>query len=203
MNFSINYILIFLHIRCDVTICEGLPEPSRQEILTKAKGMDGILWATHCKLDAVALDMIGNIAHVQVFEFNRYLIGPQLKVVSTKSAGIDYVDLAEVQLRRIPLGYTPGVLNNAVADVAVGLMLSAARRFHEGRLKISNNNWEQGRPTWMLGQDIVGSTVGIVGLGGIGQAIVRRLKGFDVGEFVYTGHAAKKEGNKLNEIMDL
>lgn len=122
--------------------------------------------------------------------------GPQLRAISTKSAGIDYVDVAEVKRRGISLGYTPGVLNNAVADVAVGLMVAAARRFHEGRLKIANNQWEQGRPTWMLGQDIVGSTVGIVGLGGIGQTIVRRLKGFDVNEFVYTGHAAKKEGKR-------
>lgn len=52
------------------------------------------------------------------------------------SAGIDYVDLAEVRRRNIPIGYTPGVLNNAVADMAIGLMIGAGRRFHEGRLKI-------------------------------------------------------------------
>lgn len=116
-----------------------------------------------------------------------------MKSISAKSAGIDYIDVAEVKRRGIPLGSTPGVLNDAVADIAVGLMVAAARRFHEGRLKIENNQWEIG-PQWMLGQDINGSTVGIVGLGGIGQTIVKRLKGFDVGRFVYTGHSAKAEG---------
>lgn len=82
----------------------------------------------------------------------------------------------------------------AVADMAVGLMLAAARRFQEGRLKIENKQWERGRWQWMLGQDVVGATVGIVGLGCIGQTIVKRLQGFDVGRFLYTGHSLKTEG---------
>lgn len=73
-------------------------------------------------------------------------------------------------------------------------MLAAARRFQEGRFKIENNEWELGRWHWMLGQDVVGATVGIVGLGKIGQTIVRRLQGFDVGRFLYTGHSLKAEG---------
>lgn len=115
---------------CDVTICEGLPEPSREEILSKATGMDAILWATHERLDADALDRIG----------------PTVRAISTKSAGIDYVDVPEVERRGIPLGYTPKVLSDAVADLAIGLMVAAARRFHEGYLKIVNNAWESGDP---------------------------------------------------------
>lgn len=56
-----------------------------------------------------------------------------------------------------------------------------------------SNNWVSGNQ-WMLGQDIEGSTVGIVGLGGIGQAIVKRLKAFEVARFLYSGHREKKEG---------
>lgn len=166
--------------KCDVTICEGLPQPTRAEVLAKSKGMDAILWATHVRLDAEALDEAG----------------PQLRAISTKSAGIDYVDVAEVKRRGIPLGYTPNVLSDAVADLAIGLMISAARRFREGYLKIVNNEWvtDVGDPKWMLGYDIKGSTVGIVGLGGIGQKIVKRLKGFDVDTFLYTGHREKPEG---------
>lgn len=119
-----------------MVICEGLPEPSREEILTKSQGCDGILWATHEPLNAEALDRIG----------------PQIKAISTKSAGIDYVDVPEVKRRGIPLGYTPNVLSDAVADLAIGLMISAARRFHEGYLKIVNNQWELGDPQWMLGR---------------------------------------------------
>lgn len=140
--------------------------------------MDGILWATHEPLNAEALDRAG----------------PQLKVISTKSAGIDYVDVAEVKRRGIPLGHTPNVLSDAVADLAIGLMVSAARRFREGFLKIVNDNWELGDPQWMLGQDIKGSTIGIVGFGGIGQKIAKRLQGFGVGTILYSGHKEKPEG---------
>lgn len=155
-----------------------MPEPSREEILSKSAGVDGILWATHEPLNAEALDRAG----------------PQLKAISTKSAGIDYVDVVEVKRRGIPLGSTPGVLSCAVADLAIGLMISAARRFHEGYLKIVNNNWELGDPQWMLGHEVRESTVGIVGLGGIGQEIAKRLKGFDIDTLLYTGHKPKAEG---------
>lgn len=123
-----------------------------------------------------------------------YSLGPQLRSISTKSAGIDFVDVAEVKRRGIPLGHTPGVLSNAVADMAVGLMIAASRRFTEGRWKIENYDWNQDSPRWMLGQDIQGSTVGIVGLGRIGQAILKRLRGFEVGKFLYTGRSAKGDG---------
>lgn len=167
-----------LREKCDVIICEGLPDPTREEILSKSHGVDGILWATHERLDAEALDRAG----------------PQLKAISTKSAGIDYVDVNEVKKRGIPLGYTPNVLSDAVADLAIGLMISAARRFREGYLKIINAEWDVSDPQWMWGQDIKGSTIGIVGFGGIGQQIAKRLQGFDIGNILYTGHHEKPEG---------
>lgn len=170
-----------LREKCDVIICEGLPQPTREEILSKSKGVDGILWATHEALNAEALDRAG----------------PQIKAISTKSAGIDYVDVAEVKRRGIPLGYTPNVLSDAVADLAIGLMVSAARRFREGFLKIVNNDWDVNDPQWMLGRDIKGSTVGIVGLGGIGQTIAKRLRGFDIGNILYTDYLEKPEGSRI------
>jgi lactate dehydrogenase-like 2-hydroxyacid dehydrogenase len=87
-----------LREKCDVTICET---NTRSEILEKIKGADAIFWGSHDKLNAEALDAAG----------------PQLKCISTMSVGIDYVDLAEVKRRNIPLGYTPNVLNDAVADI--------------------------------------------------------------------------------------
>lgn len=159
-------------------VCEGLPEPSREEILTKSQGMDGILWATHEKLNAEALDRAG----------------PQLRAISTKSAGIDYVDVAEVKRRAIPLGFTPNVLGDAVAELAIGLMVSAARRFHEGHTKIVKNRWELGDPQWMLGQEVRGSTVGIVGFGDIGRKIAKRLQGFEIGKLLYSGHRESPQG---------
>lgn len=121
-------------------------------------------------------------------------VGSQLKAISTKSSEVSSVDADEINNRGIVLGNTRAVINTAVADVAVGLIIAASRRFQEGRCKIYNNECVSTGLKWMLGQDIVGSTVGIVGLGRIGQSIVKRLVGFEVGRFLYTGHSVKKEG---------
>lgn len=102
-----------------MVITENIP-PTQEEIHRLSRGVDGILWADHTPLNATALDAAG----------------PQLKAVSAMSAGLDYVDIAEVKRRNISLGYTPRILDNAVADAAVGLMIGAARRFTEGRWKI-------------------------------------------------------------------
>ena len=112
------------------------------------------------------------------------------------SAGLDYVDCAAVFARNITLGHTPMILNDAVADQGIGLMIAAGRRFHEGRRKIERNEWEN-RPQWLLGQDIKASTVGIVGFGGIGQTIAKRLKGFNAAKILYSGHKEKPEANEL------
>ncbi|XP_053693151.1 glyoxylate reductase/hydroxypyruvate reductase-like isoform X1 [Sabethes cyaneus] len=168
-----------LRQKCDVIFPENVPA-TREEILKLVPGVDGIMWVGHYALNGEVLD-IG---------------APTLKAISTMSAGMDYVDLEEFKRRDFPLGYTPSVLNDAVADEAVGLMIAAGRRFHEGRLKIDNSQWNGG-PQWMLGQDIKGSTVGVIGLGEIGQAIVRRLKGFEVGQIIYSGRKPKPAGDKL------
>lgn len=65
-----------------------------------------------------------------------------------------YVDIPKIKRRKIDLGYTPGVLNDAVADIAIGLMIGAARRFHEGSMKIRNGHWKCNPARWMLGKDI-------------------------------------------------
>lgn len=124
-----------------------------------------------------------------------------MRAIVAKASGLDHIDISEVKRRGIRLGYTPIVLNDAVADIAVGLLIAAARRFHEGRLKIERNQWMCGSPRWMLGHDIRGSTVGIVGLGGIGQIIIKRLKGFDVAEFLYSGRSEKTEGSNAYALV--
>ncbi|XP_011187477.1 glyoxylate reductase/hydroxypyruvate reductase isoform X1 [Zeugodacus cucurbitae] len=154
---------------CEVIVCQSVP-PKRSEILEKAKGVHAFFWADHEPLNAEALDAAG----------------PQLKAISTMSAGIDYVDVPEIKRRKIPLGHTPVVLNEAVADIAIGLLLAAARRFHEGRLKIETNTWESYHLNWMLGQDLRDSVVGFFGFGGIAQAIAKRLSGFDIDSILYT-----------------
>lgn len=179
--------LKILREKCDLIV---LHDFTRADILAASKGVDGILWASHEKLNAEALDAAG----------------PQLKSISTMSAGIEFVDIEEVQRRNIPLGYTPNVLNDAVADVVVGLAIAASRRFHEARLKIEHSEWKS-HPQWLLGQDIKNSTIGIVGFGRIGSAVARRLSGFDVGRILYSGHNVKPEaeniGAKFVSFMEL
>ncbi|XP_018569219.1 glyoxylate reductase/hydroxypyruvate reductase-like [Anoplophora glabripennis] len=152
---------------------------SKEEILSKVEGVDAILWASHLKIDKYVLDAAGS----------------QMKTIGTMTAGYDHIDLVELRKRGIKLGNTPKVLNGAVADTAVLLGLAAARRLHEGRLLIDGSKWDPNE--WILGQDIAGSTVGIIGLGGIGQAIAKRLKRFEVNEIIYTGHKEKPEGKEL------
>ncbi|XP_004524806.2 glyoxylate reductase/hydroxypyruvate reductase-like [Ceratitis capitata] len=155
--------------QCEVIICQAAP-PVLSEILEKSKGVDALLWGNNKPLSAAVLDAAG----------------PQLKAISTMSAGIDFVDVAEVKRRKIPLGHAPIVMNNAVADTAVGLLLAAARRFHEGRLKIETDKWEGGHRNWMLGQDVRDSVVGFFGFGGIAQSVAKRLSGFDIDSVLYT-----------------
>ncbi|XP_035773124.1 glyoxylate reductase/hydroxypyruvate reductase-like [Anopheles albimanus] len=168
-----------LQQKCDVIFPSTHPA-TREEILELAGQVDGIMWVGHMALNGEVLDRGGS----------------RLKAISTMSAGMDYVDVEEFKRRKFPLGYTPIVLNDAVADTAVGLMIAASRRFHEGRLAIDNSQWIGG-PQWMLGRDIKGSTVGIIGFGGIGQTVARRLKGFEIGQLLYSGRRPKPEAEAL------
>ncbi|XP_021922275.1 glyoxylate reductase/hydroxypyruvate reductase-like isoform X2 [Zootermopsis nevadensis] len=117
------------------------------------------------------------------------------------SAGYDHIDVEELKARGIKFGNTPYVLSAAVAEVAVLLCLATARRLHEGRLKIETNNWESYRPQWLMGQDIQGSTVGIVGFGGIGQAIAKRLIPFEVKQIIYSGHSPKPQAKEFGAVF--
>ncbi|KAI4494933.1 PREDICTED: glyoxylate reductase/hydroxypyruvate reductase-like isoform X1 [Polistes canadensis] len=168
-----------LRTKCDVTILQDVTN-TREEILQAVPGHDAIMIAGHVNINSEFL----NIA------------GPNLKVVSTISAGYDHLDVPEIKRRGIKVGHTPNVLSAAVAEVAILLALSAARRSHEGRLKI-NEGKVLSLYNWLLGQELRNSTVGIVGLGSIGQAILKRLVPFEVNTFLYTGHSEKKAGKDL------
>jgi glyoxylate/hydroxypyruvate reductase len=121
--------------------------------------------------------------------------GPRLKALSTLSSGVDYVDVAEFKRRGIQLGHTPAVLNDTVADLAVGLMIAAGRGFRQGRLALEQKSPDSQR---IIGMAITGSIVGIIGFGGVGQAIAKRLQGFDVGHLLYSGHLPKLEAQRWN-----
>ncbi len=106
---------------------------------------------------------------------------PDLEFVSSMSVGVDHVDVPALTARGIPLGHTPGVLVNTTADTAFALMLAAARRVVEADHFIRMGNWTKENawaPDFFTGKDVSGATLGIVGLGEIGQAVARRASGF-------------------------
>jgi len=111
---------------------------------------------------------------------------PKLRVVSNMGVGVDNIDVAACSARRIPVGNTPGVLTDATADLAFALLLAAARRLPEAAELVRAGRWGTWYPNLMLGRDVHGSTLGIVGLGKIGQAVAQRARGFGM-RLLYTG----------------
>ena len=122
---------------------------------------------------------------------------PNLKFVSSVSVGVDHIDVKALTERSIPLGHTPGVLVDTTADAAFALLLSAARRVAEGDRYIRDGNWRpttRWSPDFFLGKDVSGGTLGIIGLGAIGQAMARRAAGFDMKVIGWTPSARKVPG---------
>jgi glyoxylate reductase len=106
---------------------------------------------------------------------------PRLRVVSSCSVGLDHVDLAAARERGIRVGHTPGVLTETTADLAFALLLAAARRIAEADRFVRSGAWTPERswePDLLLGRDLHGATLGIIGLGAIGRAVARRAQGF-------------------------
>lgn len=167
-----------LREKCDLVFAKS---NDRAEIVEKVKGVDGILWASVQKLNAEILDAAG----------------PQLKSISIKSAGHEFVDKEELKRRKIPIGYVPSLSASAVAEHALGLALAAARRYHDGRLTIEQNRWGE-EPQTFLGMELRGSTIGIVGFGEIGQAIAEKLQGFKPQLIYYCGPNEKEEAKSFN-----
>jgi glyoxylate reductase len=104
--------------------------------------------------------------------------GKRLRVVSTMSVGYDHIDIPMCNARSIPVGHTPGILTETTADLAFALLMTAARRIVEGAEYVRQGHWAEWKPDLLLGQDIFGATLGIVGFGRIGQAVARRARGF-------------------------
>jgi lactate dehydrogenase-like 2-hydroxyacid dehydrogenase len=147
---------------CNTDVWDDELPPPRDELLRRVAGCDGVLTLLTDRVDDEFLDMAG----------------PQLKVVSNYAVGFDNVDVAACARRRIPVGNTPGVLTETTADLAFALLMAAARRLPEGDRYVRDGNWRTWGPLLLLGPDVHGATIGIVGFGRIGQAVARRAAGF-------------------------
>ncbi len=154
-----------------------LPIP-RDQLLERVRGVDGLLCLLTERIDAELMDAAG----------------PQLKVISSMSVGVDHVDVAAATARGIPVGNTPGVLTDATADQAFALLLAAARRVSESERFLRAGKWKTWSPSLLLGADLVGATLGIVGFGRIGQAIAKRAQGFDMRVLYHSPNAKPAYG---------
>jgi len=116
----------------------------------------------------------------------------RLRVVSNMAVGLDNIDLVACTERGIRVGHTPGVLTEATADLAFGLLLAAARRIAEGYDHVRAGEWGEWKPDLLLGSDVHGATIGVIGMGRIGSAIARRAAGFGM-SILYSGPRRKPE----------
>jgi lactate dehydrogenase-like 2-hydroxyacid dehydrogenase len=119
-------------------------------------------------------------------------VAPRLQVVSQLAVGVDNIDVAACTARGIPVGHTPGVLTETTADTALALLLAVIRRVTEGHELVQGGQWRKWSADLLVGEDLHGSVVGIIGLGRIGTAVARRLQGFGV-RLLYAGPTRKPE----------
>lgn len=148
---------------------EDRPVP-RETLLREAAQVDGLLVMLTERIDTELL-----------------AAAPALKAISTMSVGYDHIDVQACAARGIPVGYTPDVLTDATADHAFALLLAAARRIPEGERYVHSGQWGPWKPDLLLGQQVSGATLGIIGFGRIGQAVAKRAKGFDMRVLAYGG----------------
>ena len=149
---------------CDAEIWLDEMPPSREVLLEKMRGLDGLLCLLTDRVDGEVMDAAG--------------LG--LKVISNHAVGVDNIDLLAATRRGIPVGNTPGILTDATADFAFALLLAAARRVVEGERYVRTGRWKTWGPSLLLGTDVFGATLGIIGYGRIGRALARRASGFDM-----------------------
>ena len=153
---------------CDADLWPDELPPPRDELLRRVAGCDGVLTLLTDRVDDELLDAAG----------------PNLRVVSNYAVGFDNIDVAACTRRGIPVVNTPGVLTETTADLAWALLMAAARRLPEGDRYVRAGNWRTWGPLLLLGPDVHGATIGIVGFGRIGQAVARRAQGFGM-EILY------------------
>jgi len=154
---------------CEVRYRDEVPSPPREELLKAVEDVDAVFCTLNERIDKELIDR-----------------AKRLRVVGTMSVGYDHIDLEYATSKGIYVVYTPGVLTETVADHAWALLLAAARRVVEADNMIRSGQWTiPWAPTMMLGHDVYGKVLGIIGLGRIGYAVAKRAKGFNMRVLYY------------------
>jgi lactate dehydrogenase-like 2-hydroxyacid dehydrogenase len=136
---------------------------SQQKLLSAAEGAEALFITPADRLDSAFFQNVS----------------PTVKIIATYSVGFEHIDLEAAARRKIPVAYTPGVNNEATADIAMLLLLGASRRAYEAQQLVRTGAWKQPLGTDMLlGWQVGGKVLGIFGMGRVGQSVARRARGF-------------------------
>jgi glyoxylate reductase len=141
----------------------GIPAPAREQLIASARECAGLLTLVRDRVDD---DLLSEL--------------PSLKIVANYGVGYDNIDVTAATRHRVMVTNTPGVLTDATADLAWTLMLASARRVVEGERMMRTGAYHGWDPKMLVGADVFGQTLGVVGFGRIGQAVARRARGFDM-----------------------
>ncbi|WP_457637893.1 2-hydroxyacid dehydrogenase [Oceanithermus sp.] len=160
----------------EVDVWPDFLAPPRKALLERVRGAAALITMLEDRVDAELMDAAG----------------PGLKVISQYAVGLDNIDLEAARSRGIVVTHTPGVLTNATADLAFALLAAAARRVVEGHRYVQAGEWKTWHPELLLGPELHGATVGVVGFGRIGQAFARRARGFDM-KVLYTSRQPRPD----------
>ena len=162
---------------------------TQDELLELAQGADAIVPTHTERLDAELIRRLPN----------------SIRAICSFSVGFDHIDLQAAKARGIVVTNTPDVLSDATAEIALLLMLGAARRAHEGEQLIRTATWLEWSPTYRLGIQVTGKRLGIIGMGRVGQVLARRARGFDMEIHYYNRHRLSPEleaGARYHEDLD-
>ena len=148
--------------------------PPHDELVTRLAQADAVISMVADRFDAATIAKL-----------------PRLAVISNLAVGLDNIDLAAATRAGIAVGHTPAVLAETTADLAFALLMAVARRVAEGDRYVRADRWHAWTPRLMLGRDVWGATLGIIGWGAIGQAVARRATGFGM-RILYAAHQSSR-----------
>jgi glyoxylate reductase len=163
-----------------VDVWPGRLPPAQNELRMRTREAEGLLSMLTDRIDAELLSEC-----------------PRLRAISNYAVGSDNVEIAAATERGIPVGNTPDVLTESTADMTIGLMLAVARRIVEADAAVRGGDWLTWEPGFLLGRDLHGATLGIIGFGRIGRAVARRAEGFSMRVL----HTRRVGGAPLDELL--
>ena len=171
----------------DLEVWPGSKAPTREALLSGSRDAEGLLCLLTDRIDA---DLIASSL--------------RLRAISSVSVGLDHVDLEAATARGIPVGHTPGLLTDTTAELALGLLLAAARRIVEADRYLRAGRWtEAWNPSELLGRDLHGATLGVIGLGAVGCALATRARALGMRVLGWSRSGRATAGVEIVELEDL